>query len=146
LYLCTIVIGYHFFILISMKKFLSILIAVALTVTAIALTSSCKKDIDNAKSLINTTWICNTGEFTYTLTFTSSTAFKVTCEAVGREFPTYTGVFILAGGKAGTLAGSTITLTPDTKWWEEEKETAVGEFKSDNEVVIETLVFKRALK
>ena len=129
-----------------MKKFLSILLGVALTVTAIALTSSCKKDIDNAKSLVGTTWICTADGITYTLTFPSSSTFKMTAEATGREFPTYSGVFIIAGSKAGTLTGCVITLTPDTKWWEEEKETVVGEFKSDSKCVIDTMVFTRALK
>ncbi len=55
-------------------------------------------------------------------------------------------MFIIAGSKAGTLTGSVITLTPDTKWWEEEKETVVGEFKSDSKCVIDTMVFTRALK
>ena len=128
-----------------MKKFLSILLSVALTVTAIALTSSCKKDIDNAKSLVGSTWVCSTTEITYTLTFPSSTTFKMTAEAKGHEFPDYTGVFIIVGNKS-SLTGSTITLTPDTKWWEEEKETAVGEFKSESKLVIDTMVFERVVK
>ena len=41
-----------------MKKIIAIIASVALAVTAIALTSSCQKDINNAKSLIGTLWIC----------------------------------------------------------------------------------------
>ena len=128
-----------------MKKFFAILLGVVLTVATIALTSSCKKDIDNAKSLVGSTWVCSTTEITYTLTFPSSTTFKMTAEAKGHEFPDYTGVFIIVGNKS-SLTGSTITLTPDTKWWEEEKETAVGEFKSESKLVIDTMVFERVVK
>jgi len=125
-----------------MKKFLSILLGSVITVTAIALTSSCQKDIDNAKSLIGTEWVCATGEITYTLTFPTSTTFKMTPSAAGREFQDYTGVFIIAGAKS-SLTGSAITLTPDSKWWEDEKETYVGEFKSETRLVVETFVFER---
>ena len=128
-----------------MKKFFAILLGVVLTVATIALTSSCKKDIDNAKSLVGTTWVCTADGYTYTLTFPSSTTFKMTAEAEGREFPEYKGVFIIVGNKS-SLTGSSITLTPDSKWWEEEKETAVGEFKSESKLVLETMVFERVVK
>lgn len=128
-----------------MKKFLAFLIGAALTVTAIALTSSCKKDINNAESLVNTTWVCETNTYTYTLTFPTASTFKITASTKGMEDETYTGTFIIFGGK-DSLTGSTITLTPSSKWWEEEKETAVGEFKSESKLVLEKYDFERVLK
>ena len=126
-----------------MKKFFAILIGVVLTVTTIAITSSCKKDIDNAKSLVGTKWECKAGSegITYTLTFPDQYTFKMTMKAEGREFPDHKGTFIIFGNKS-SLAGSTITLTPDTKWdWGTEDGTYVGEFKSDKQLVINTYVF-----
>jgi hypothetical protein len=128
---------------IIMKKFIAILIGAVLTVTSITLTSSCQKDINNANSLVNTTWVCSTAAVTYNLTFTSASTFKMDMTAVGREFPTYTGVFLIAGNQ-DSLSGSIITLTPEKKWWEDDdtKDTWVGEFKSDTKVVIESFVFE----
>jgi len=123
-----------------MKKFLAFLIGAALTVTAIALTSSCKKDIDNAKSLVNTTWIAQTGGITYTLTFTSTTEFKIAGD--GRE---YKGIYIITGAK-DSLAGSTITLTPVDDWGEMDWETGLGKFETETKLVIEGLVFTKGLK
>lgn len=128
-----------------MKKFFAILLGVVITVATIALTSSCKKDIDNAKSLVGTKWVCNVpGEgITYTLTFTDQYSFKMNLTAEGRSFPEYKGTFVIFGNKP-TLSGSTITLTPGSKWWyvdDEDKVTFAGEFKSDKELDLETYVF-----
>lgn len=119
-----------------MKKFFAILIGAVLTVVTVALTSSCKKDIANAESLVGTEWVCETALSTYTLNFTTSTSFKFTETAKGIEPEVYNGTFIIFGSKP-SLTGSTITLTPHTKWYEEELESVVGEFKSESKLVLD---------
>ena len=119
-----------------MKKFFAILVGAVLTVTTIALTSSCKKDIANAESLIGTEWVCETALSTFTLTFPTSSSFKFTETAKGIEPEVYNGTFIIFGNKS-SLSGSSITLTPTTKWYEEDLATVVGEFKSESKLVLD---------
>ena len=124
-----------------MKKFFAILLGVVLTVSAIALTSSCKKDIDNAKSLVNTAWLASTDGITYTLTFTSTTEFKIAGN--GKEFK---GIYIITGAK-DSLAGSTISLTVDD--WDDfdwDEATVTGKFETDTKLVLKGLVFTKGLK
>ena len=54
-----------------MKKFLVILAGVIIAALTLSLTTSCKKDIDLAKSLIGTTWEAQDGTDSYILTFNS---------------------------------------------------------------------------
>ncbi len=119
-----------------MKKFFAILVGAVLTVTTIALTSSCKKDIANAESLVGTEWVCETALSTFTLTFPTSSSFKFTETAKGIEPEVYNGTFIIFGNKS-SLSGSSITLTPTTKWYEEDLATVVGEFKSESKLVLD---------
>lgn len=119
-----------------MKKFFAILVGAVLTVTTIALTSSCKKDIANAESLVGTEWVCETALSTFTLTFPTSSSFKFTETAKGIEPEVYNGTFIIFGNKS-SLTGSSITLTPTKKWYEEDLVTVVGEFKSESKLVLD---------
>ena len=119
-----------------MKKFFATLVGAVLTVTTIALTSSCKKDIANAESLVGTEWVCETALSTFTLTFPTSSSFKFTETAKGIEPEVYNGTFIIFGNKS-SLTGSSITLTPTTKWYEEDLATVVGEFKSESKLVLD---------
>lgn len=119
-----------------MKKFFAFLVGAVLTVTTIALTSSCKKDIANAESLVGTEWVCETALSTFTLTFPTSSSFKFTETAKGIEPEVYNGTFIIFGNKS-SLTGSSITLTPTTKWYEEDLATVVGEFKSESKLVLD---------
>ena len=131
-----------------MKKFFAILVGAVLTVTTIALTSSCKKDIANAESLVGTEWVCETALSTFTLTFPTSSSFKFTETAKGIEPEVYNGTFIIFGNKS-SLTGSSITLTPTTKWYEEDLATVVGEFKSESKLVLDfgkKYDFERVLK
>ena len=119
-----------------MKKFFAILIGAVLTVVTVALTSSCKKDIANAESLVGTEWVCETSSSTFTLTFPTSSTFKFTETEKGVEPEINKGGFIIFGNKP-SLTGSSITLTPHTKWYEEELETVDGEFKSESKLVLD---------
>lgn len=119
-----------------MKKFFAFLVGAVLTVTTIALTSSCKKDIANAESLVGTEWVCETALSTFTLTFPTSSSFKFTETAKGIEPEVYNGTFIIFGNKS-SLTGSSITLTPTKKWYEEDLATVVGDFKSESKLVLD---------
>lgn len=120
-----------------MKKILGILVSAALIVAAVALTSSCKKDISNAKALVGTTWTAKVDGSTIALTFTSSTTFEIsgTTESVTQKA---SGTFIIAGEKA-SLAGSTITLTITNVLDPLEvfdSNTVAGTFKTDTQLVL----------
>ena len=119
-----------------MKKFFAILQGVVLTESAIALTSSCKKDIDNAKSLVNTTWIAQTDGYTYELTFTSTTEWKMTGN--GKQ---YEGVYVITGLK-DSLTGCEIILTPVGEWIDDD-ETNFGKFESETKLVIDNVIFNK---
>lgn len=113
-----------------MKKFLVILASVIVAAVTLSLTTSCKKDIEKAKSLIGTTWVNAGNEISRTITFTSQTNFAMdTVEGDGTH--KYTGIFI--------IAGDTITMNFDGSSlgpWS-------GKFTSDNEMTIESFVFKK---
>lgn len=125
-----------------MKKIFAALVSVALLVTAVALTSSCKKDIANAEALVGTLWIYENqlDNFTYELTFTSSTEFKIVSPKTSQQTK---GIFIITGSESG-LTGATITMTPDGRF--EGFLTLTGKFESEKKLVIESMVFNRSLK
>lgn len=124
-----------------MKKFFAALVSVALMVTAVAFTSSCQKDINNAKSLIGTLWICHDSVegTTYELTFTSTTDFKMTYN----NSQQVTGVYIIAGNMS-SLAGSSIILTPDDAW--SGHESMSGKFETESKLVLDRMIFNRSVK
>ena len=126
-----------------MKKILSIVLGVVLTLGAIALTSSCKKDIDNAQSLVGTKWVCQDGLDIYNLTFPSASEFKVV--RIG-DNEVVTGVFIITGNKT-TLTGSHITFTPNGRWIDGDTKILVGKFESESKLEIdsEDMTFIRSL-
>ena len=114
-----------------MKKFLVILASVIVDAVALSLTTSCKKDIEKAKSLINTTWY-NTGSLvSRSITFTSQTALTMDLtDTDGTK--KYTGTFIIAGSTI------TITFTGDLGVW-------TGKIDSDTQMTIESYVFTKGL-
>lgn len=124
-----------------MKKIFAALVSVALMVTAVAFTSSCQKDINNAKSLIGTLWICHDSVegTTYELTFTSTTDFKMTYN----NSQQVTGVYIIAGNMS-SLAGSSIVLTPDDAW--SGHESMSGKFETESKLVLDRMIFNRSVK
>lgn len=124
-----------------MKKIFAALVSVALMVTAVAFTSSCQKDINNAKSLIGTLWICHDSVegTTYELTFTSTTDFKMTYN----NSQQVTGVYIIAGNMS-SLAGSSIILTPDDAW--SGHESMSGKFETESKLVLDRMIFNRSVK
>lgn len=124
-----------------MKKFFAALVSVALMVTAVAFTSSCQKDINNAKSLIGTLWICHDSVegTTYELTFTSTTDFKMTYN----NSQQVTGVYIITGNMS-SLAGSSILLTPDDAW--SGHESMSGKFETESKLVLDRMIFNRSVK
>ena len=127
-----------------MKKIVSVVLGIVLTLGAIALTSSCKKDIDNAKGLVGSTWVAQDGGDTYKLTFPSASEFKMTCVGDNRIVK---GVFIITGNKT-SLAGSYITLTPDSAWWDDDLLPLSGEFESNSRLNIEDgeMIFTRSVQ
>lgn len=124
-----------------MKKFFAIIATVALMVTTAAITSSCQKDIAVAKSLIGTKWVCEnqTGTESYVLTFTSQTE----CQLVYNQQKQIKGVYIITGSK-GSLAGSTISVTP-LEGQNYETKTITGVFESDKKLVLDGMIFNRSL-
>ena len=130
-----------------MKKILSIVLGIALTLSAIALTSSCRKDINNAESLVGTTWIGEEYGDTYTLTFPTSTEFRITEE--GSNFIA-TGTFIITGNKT-SLTGSHITLTLDlgSHWVDDDVAPITGVFVSESRMKFEdddeNIIFNRVV-
>jgi hypothetical protein len=130
-----------------MKKILSIVLGVALTLSAIALTSSCRKDINNAESLAGTTWTGEEYGDTFTLTFPTSTEFRITEEESNWIA---TGVFIITGNKT-SLTGSHITLTLDlgSHWIDGETNPITGVFVSESKIKFEdddeSIIFNRVL-
>ena len=129
-----------------MKKILSIVLGIALTLSAIALTSSCRKDINNAESLVGTTWVAQDGSDVYTLTFPTSTEFRITEE--GNDWIA-TGLFIITGNKTG-LTGSHITLTlePGSHWIDYDTNRSVsGVFVSESKIKFESedITFNRVV-
>ena len=127
-----------------MKKLLSIVLGVVLTLGAVALTSSCQKDIDNAKALVGTSWVGAADGYTYTIEFKSQTTFEMI------EYGTLTspshkifkGVFIITGAQS-SLKGSYVTLTFESDWTHDWHS---GEFVSDTELRMGSIPFKRVLK
>lgn len=115
-----------------MKKFVSIVLGVVLTLGAVALTSSCKKDINNAESLAETLWVAQDGTDIYQLTFLTSTEFKMV--QLGNN-QVAKGVFIITGNKT-TLTGShiTLTLTAGQKWLDGGMMPLIGKFESENKI------------
>ena len=129
-----------------MKKILSIVLGVVLTLGAIALTSSCRKDIDNAQSLVGSYWLCQDGLDTYELTFPSATEFKVV--EIGNNWVA-TGMFIITGNKT-SLKDSHITLTLGIgqKWIDGDSMPLTGKFESESKINFEAedVIFIRSIK
>ena len=131
-----------------MKKFVSIILGVVLTLGAVALTSSCKKDIDNAKSLVGTTWTATDElEGTYTLTFPSAVEFRITLEGnnwIGE------GAFVITGSSSSKLTGCNITLTlePGIEWIDGSILPISGVFQSESKIYFaeDDMTFTRVLK
>ncbi len=118
-----------------MKKILSILAGIALVVAALSLTS-CQKNIDNAKSLINTVWGAKDGSDLYYLEFTS----QMGCQMRINDRTPYKGTFVILGNKP-SLKGSTIEAVFTD--WSEKVEGLVGEFKSEDELELDHMMFYR---
>jgi hypothetical protein len=130
-----------------MKKIIAIIASVALAVTAIALTSSCQKDINNAKSLVGTTWTATDVEGTYTLTFPSAVEFRITLEGnnwIGE------GAFVITGSSSSKLTGCNITLTlePGIEWIDGSILPISGVFQSESKIYFaeDDMTFTRVLK
>lgn len=118
-----------------MKKFIAFLVSAVLTLGAV----SCQKDIDNAKSLGGSTWVSQAGTNIYTLSFKNATDFEMDVLTLPLEHHYYQGTFIITGNKTG-LQNCNITLSFDSSWTEK---WSSGYFKSDSELVLESLVFTR---
>ena len=116
-----------------MKKIISIALGVVLILGAIALTSSCKKDIDNAGALVGTVWFCQDGLDSYEMTFPTATEFEVYRINDGK---TVKGIFIITGNKP-SLTGSTITLTPKGSWIDGDILPLIGKFESETKLVVD---------
>lgn len=119
-----------------MKKILGILVSAALIVAAVALTSSCKKDISNAKALVGTTWTATIDGESISLTFPTSTTFEMVISQ-GSLSAKATGVFVLTGEKP-SLSGSAIALTLSDVpvGFDVFDRTVSGTFKTDTELVL----------
>ena len=120
-----------------MKKFISIIVGVALTLGAVALTSSCQKDIANAKSLVGTTWTASVDGTDYNIAFTSSATFDFSY-IKGSLTAKASGTFIITGEKP-SLAGSSIVLTITNVLDPLElfdNNTSSGTFKTDTQLVL----------
>ena len=120
-----------------MKKILAILLGVALVAGALSLTS-CQKNVDNAKALVGTVWIAVDGADTYTLTFTK----QMECQMQINDRTPYNGTFIILGNKP-SLKGSTIEAVFTD--WKEMAEALLGEFKSEDELELNSLHYYRSL-
>lgn len=118
-----------------MKKILAILLGVALVAGALSLTS-CQKNVDNAKSLINTVWGAQDGSDQYFLEFTS----QMGCKMRINDRSPYEGTFIILGNKP-SLKGSSIEVVFTD--WAEKVEALVGEFKSEDELDLDHMMFYR---
>jgi hypothetical protein len=118
-----------------MKKILAILLGVALVAGALSLTS-CQKNVDNAKSLINTVWGAQDGADQYFLEFTS----QMGCKMRINDRSPYEGTFIILGNKP-SLKGSSIEVVFTD--WAEKVEALVGEFKSEDELDLDHMMFYR---
>lgn len=125
-----------------MKKFIAILVGAVLTLGAIALTSSCQKDINNAKALVGSTWAGVSNSREYNLTFTSSTDFEMEVFTLPMTRNIYRGSFIVSGSK-DSLTGSNIALAFDSSWKED---WSTGYFKSESELVLNSVVFTKLLQ
>ena len=121
-----------------MKKFIAILVGAVLTLGAIALTSSCQKDINNAKSLIDTKWMGTSDGYAFTLTFISQTKFEMRRVKIGDE-KVFTGTFVITGNQT-SLKGSDITLAFDGDWTESWHS---GSFVSDTEMRLGGTPFRK---
>lgn len=130
-----------------MKKFVSIILGVVLTLGAIALTSSCQKDIDNAKSLVGTTWTATDVEATYTLTFPSAVEFNISLNGSIFEVE---GAFVITGSSSSKLTGCNITLTlePGIEWIDGAIHPITGVFQSEDKIYFaeDNITFTRVLK
>lgn len=118
-----------------MKKILAILLGVALVAGALSLTS-CQKNVDNAKALINTVWGAQDGADQYFLEFTS----QMGCKMRINDRSPYEGTFIILGNKP-SLKGSSIEVVFTD--WTEKVEALVGEFKSEDELDLDHMMFYR---
>ena len=118
-----------------MKKILAILLGVALVAGALSLTS-CQKNVDNAKALINTVWGAQDGADQYFLEFTS----QMGCKMRINDRSPYEGTFIILGNKP-SLKGSSIEIVFTD--WTEKVEALVGEFKSEDELDLDHMMFYR---
>lgn len=127
-----------------MKKFLSILLGVVLVAGAVLVTSSCKKDIENAKALTGTVWEAgDTESLYYLITFKDQTNFEMTYHSGGVDY-LYKGVFIITGSKSG-LTGCRITFTFDDEIWESSNLWKTGEFTTEDSFTMNNIVFTRFL-
>ena len=84
-----------------MKKFFAFFAVVVMALSVASLTTSCKKDIETAKSLAGTTWYNLTytaGAYDlYTLKFTSKDNFEL--DMTGSKTMHGSGTFVVAGSK-----------------------------------------------
>ena len=129
---------------ILMKKIFYVVLGVVLTLGAVALTSSCKKDIDNAESLVGSLWTCQDDGDVYELTFPSSSEFKIIRTGDNRVVK---GIFIITGNKT-SLTGSYITFSPYDEWMDGDDDSITGKFESESKLVInsEDMTFTRSLQ
>ena len=118
-----------------MKKILAILLGLALVAGALSMTS-CQKNVDNAKSLINTVWGAQDGADQYFLEFTS----QMGCKMRINDRTPYDGTFIILVEKP-SLKGSTIEIAFTD--WKEKVEGLEGEFKSEDELELDHMMFYR---
>lgn len=118
-----------------MKKILAILLGVVLVAGALSLTS-CQKNVDNAKALINTVWGTRDGADLYYLEFTS----QMGCKMRINDRSPYEGTFIILGNKPSLKGSSIEVLFTD---WSEKVEALVGEFKSEDELELDHMMFYR---
>ena len=114
-----------------MKKALLILASLIIAVATVSLTTSCKKDIEKAKSLIGTSWTGQSGLNVYTINFKSQFDFEMYVDGTGHYH--YSGSFI--------IAGDTISLTYNSGDWDSDWKS--GKFLDDNRMEINHIVFTR---
>lgn len=126
-----------------MKKFLSVALGIVLTLGAIALTSSCQKDIDKARSLIVSSWVSEKldvevggtvyKDVSYRLYFSSEAEFTVSID--GMDADEVSGIYLIIGSKP-RLTGNTILFSPNDKWLDGTDEPLVGTFSTESELIV----------
>lgn len=125
-----------------MKKFLVILASVIVAAFTLSMTTSCKKDVDLAKSLVGTSWYASEGTDSYKLIFdTDKKCTMNVFDKLGGQ-KQYGGAFVLTGAK-NSLVGENITVTLENRW--DDIDVLTGEFTSETTLRLNNIVYTKGL-